>query len=76
MSVGPVYLKMRQALRKDMTSSRSEGQSRMAWSVADVSRLTGLTIEDIVYTFVDHENHLKHYVLVFDPASRTVHWNH
>ena len=75
MSVGPSYLKMRQALRKDMTTSRAKGRCRMAWPVADVSRLTGLSIEDIEYSFVGHENHLKHYVLVYDPGSRTIHWN-
>ena len=75
MSVGTAYLKMRRVLRKDMTSSRSHGQSRMAWPVSDVSLLTGLSIDDIEYTFVGHENHLKHYVLVYDPVSKVIYWN-
>ena len=75
MTVGAAYLTMRRALRKDMASGRKAGQGRMMWPVTDVSRLTGLTIKEIEYTFQGHETHLKRYVLVYDPDSRTLHWN-
>ena len=74
-TVGPTYLRMRQVLRKDMLNSRSTGQARQAWPVSDVSRLSGLSEEEIEYSFNNHETHLKKYLLVYDPAARTIHWN-
>ena len=58
-----------------MASGRKVGRGRLMWPVTDVSRLTGLTIDEIEYTFEGHETHLKRYILVYDPASRTIHWN-
>ena len=75
MSVGPTYLRMRQVLRKDMLASRNTGQARQAWPVSDVSRLSGLSEDEIEYTFRNHETHLKKYLLVYDPVARTIHWN-
>ena len=68
-------MKMRQVLRADMAENREAGQSRLFWPVTDVSRLTGLSISDIEYTFKDHETHLKTYVLVYDPIAKLVFWN-
>lgn len=75
MSVGPTYLRMRQVLRKDMQTSRSAGRARHAWHVSDVSRLSGLSEDEIEYTFNTHETHLKKYLLLYDPVARTIHWN-
>ena len=75
MSVKPAYQTLRSTLRREMNATRKAGAPQMMWPVTDVSRLTGLTVEEIEYTFRDHENHLKTYVLVYDPIARTIHWN-